>query len=773
MNCSERFRKICITSLCLLISLTTGIGHPFAQTAVDPLSAAAKALFNGDYGTALASYASAVADPTLKCDALYGLGTTQFRSADYSSADVTLTRSLTECPPTLASFALRGDTRAALKRNEDALVDYQQALAVKPGVIDSYLYERMASVSTDTSIGYLMKAADAARPLAGQVALHKRLITIFNATNNVRSLEQQYSALLAIAQSPEDLAEAEEALGELQISNNEAGAGYKHLQNVLNTYPGLTPAFAALLTLVTEGQDVDLLLRIRINVANQNYRPVVNKLTVYLPTATPDKTFPELYVLLGKSQRGINQISDALATFQKVRDTYPNDPMASAAALEQGITYETQKDAANAVKAYTETVARYAGSPEAPRALWKAAELERSVGQMPQAVALYDQLSKQYPTSNLVQPALSEAGTLLETSDPVRAADFFGRMGDAEGGVWQGKMLQTAKDAAGAQKAWTDAATREPGAFFSLRAQDLLSGTAPFQTSGKLTLPQDSAADSAAAESWVKTTFKLAAASVTLSATLANDPMLMRGTELWSLGWWQDATAEFDALYATYRGDAASLLQLAVYLKGIGVYRSSLTAATHLITLSGEAVKDVPPYIARLAYPLDYADLLLPAAQAEGLDPLFVATIIRTELRFDPHATSSAEDTGLMQMIPSTADTIASQLKIANFQSGQLYRPLISLQFGSHYLSTLGAALNHQWAGVVVGYNAGVDYAQKFFTGSQRRCGSLLRNDRRGLGASVPELCLRRIRRVSRIVRGLILEDVREDKLDFAPGELN
>src|SRR5258708_21469961 len=108
----------------------------------------------------------------------------------------------------------------------------------------------MASVSTDQAVGYLVKAAQAPRPPAGQVTLHQRLVAVYKALNNVAALEQQYTAILGLAASPDDAAQAEEALGELQIDHNDAAEGFKHLQNVIANYPSTKGAFDALLTLV-------------------------------------------------------------------------------------------------------------------------------------------------------------------------------------------------------------------------------------------------------------------------------------------------------------------------------------------------------------------------------------------------------------------------------------------------------------------------------------------------------------------------------------------
>src|SRR5262245_29592254 len=89
---------------------------PPAPTLVPPDSvpSAATALFNGDYDTARAQYTAAIANPALKCSALYQLGVTDLRSRQYADAEQALTRALVECPPTFRAYVQRGEARRQL-----------------------------------------------------------------------------------------------------------------------------------------------------------------------------------------------------------------------------------------------------------------------------------------------------------------------------------------------------------------------------------------------------------------------------------------------------------------------------------------------------------------------------------------------------------------------------------------------------------------------------------------------------------------------------------
>ncbi len=707
-----------VTVSLLSTASSTGAGTaspPMLATATAQISIslheADQALFNGDYDTAHAHYRAASAQPQARCEALLGLGLTDLRARAFEAAEATLTRALRECKPTFRAYVLRATARQSLNKADQALVDYQAALNLEPGLIDSYVDERMASLAGDDALRYLRLAAEAPRAPAGQLALRRRLLEIYQALNNTRRMVEQYQAILGLSDDKAELAGAEVALADLELANHQAASAYARLQRVLAQYPDTQPAFPALVTLVAAGQPVDLLVRTRINVHNENYQPVIARVTNYL-ASTPVKDAPaELYVLLGKAQRGLGNWDDALTTFQKARDLYPDDAMAPVAALEQAETYRLMKDPARALEAYLATAAAYPASPEAAEALWRAANQAQSLGNTEQAIALYYQLATAYPRSEQAIRGLFQAGMLLVATDPYRAASFFGRMNNAQGLLWQGKLLQQLSDPAGAQKAWSAAAAREPDTFFGLRAQDLATGATPYQPPTEMSLRDDTEAERAAAERWLRDTFHLSAVSADLSPDLARDPGLMRGTELWALGWWADAQTEFDALHRRVRDNPLALYQLAHYYRTLRVYRSSILAATRLMILSKTAFTTVPASIARLAYPVYYPDLLLPAAQANHLDPLYVAALIRTESTFDSHAVSAADARGLMQIISGTAQDIAAQLQWPDFQDDDLFRPTVSLRFGTAYLQRLKQLLNNNPSLTLIGYNAGPGYA--------------------------------------------------------------
>ncbi len=693
------------------------------------LASADTALQNGDYDTAVTQYTAAVGDPSLKCDALYGVGVTQFRAKHYAEADAAFSQHVSECGAMFRTVFMRGEARQQLNRPQDALTDYQQALTLSPGLLDSYLYERMAPLEPDKAIYYLRLATEAAREPESKFSLRLKLAQVYLLIDSPASALTEYNTLLGEidqyratlskiegATYDEDgslRADVELAAANIEIQNGQPDAGYARMQKIVTTYQKTDSALPTLIALVQAGQSVDTLDRTRINVYHQNYAPVVGLLADAINDPKTAATFPaEIYVLLGRAQRGNGDSNGAIATFARAAQLFPQDPMAATALLEQANTYAAAGDTANAVTAYTNLAAAYPNAPEAPQALLAAAKAEPDTAR---SLALYDQLGAQYPTSAQARSGLFNIGMALRTSNPAKASQYLGAAGTAESLVWQGKVLQQGGAPDSAQQAWLRAEAVDPLTFFSVRACELLSGTQPLATmplAGMPGTPTD--ADKAAAAQWVAQTWGLSNVSADLSPELAADPMLKRGEALWAVGLWSDARAEFDTLHKLHRSDPVGLLQLAFHYADVGLTRSSLRAATRLMYAANKPFFSIPDSVLRLAYPLRFADLIVPQAQKNNLDPLLVAGLIRQESSFDPTVNSSANARGLMQFVPATAQDMADQLKWPNYTLDDLYRPMVSVAFGTHYLASMRDFQGGSNVGALLSYNAGPGAAQQW-----------------------------------------------------------
>jgi soluble lytic murein transglycosylase len=121
----------------------------------------------------------------------------------------------------------------------------------------------------------------------------------------------------------------------------------------------------------------------------------------------------------------------------------------------------------------------------------------------------------------------------------------------------------------------------------------------------------------------------------------------------------------------------------------------------------------LPRPLAEMFYPMPYRDSLVRHATARGIDPRFVLSIVRQESTYDPRVKSSAAARGMMQFIPSTANQIASQLALGDFNQNDLYTPDIAILFGSQYIKNL----NDEFAsgqGVAAAYNGSEESVRRW-----------------------------------------------------------
>jgi soluble lytic murein transglycosylase len=81
--------------------------------------------------------------------------------------------------------------------------------------------------------------------------------------------------------------------------------------------------------------------------------------------------------------------------------------------------------------------------------------------------------------------------------------------------------------------------------------------------------------------------------------------------------------------------------------------------------------------------------------------------MVRQESAFEAFVSSSAGARGLMQVMPATGDEIAAELDWPDYTSQDLYRPLVSLEFGAHYISKWQANLEGDIFAALAAYNGG------------------------------------------------------------------
>ncbi len=126
-----------------------------------------------------------------------------------------------------------------------------------------------------------------------------------------------------------------------------------------------------------------------------------------------------------------------------------------------------------------------------------------------------------------------------------------------------------------------------------------------------------------------------------------------------------------------------------------------------------------PRELVELLYPIPFRDSLLKHAPARNVDPRFVLAIARQESRFQTDAKSVAAARGMMQFISSTANQVATELKLQNFNQDDLYNADTAILFGSQYLGSLFQQFPNQPQAVAGSYNGGADNLARWIARSR------------------------------------------------------
>lgn len=340
---------------------------------------------------------------------------------------------------------------------------------------------------------------------------------------------------------------------------------------------------------------------------------------------------------------------------------------------------------------------------------WAARVTERS-GNVAGAGARYRALVTEGPSGEFTAEAAFRAGyTLLESGDAtgaVAAWDAVGGGGGARVAYWKGRALARLGRTAEAASEYQRAVGFGALDFYGGEAARELRSQGPIDTEyQKRDLSGVANWDAIAA--WLSVRI---AGSWPGSAPTAAGELVAVGLGGWAAGVVNDAAAG---------AGAWRLLELAREAHSAGMMDVAAQLAVRVRMAAGVESADVPRELLRVIYPVDYVTRLNAEAEANGIDPLFLAALIRQESFWDPGAGSSAGALGLTQVIPATGEGIARALDVQGFAPDDLYRPAVSLRFGAYYLGGQVRRFGRPWAALAA-YNAGPGNASRWLeaTGS-------------------------------------------------------
>ncbi len=693
------------------------------------IAAGDKAIFEGDYDTALSAYenASQSSDPQQQAAALIGLGRTYLLTGDTDNALKYLRQVVSANPQgrlgARANFFL-AQAYEKINRPDDAAEAYMNYLLLQPSILDSYVYEKRGDLLTASgnfaaAVGEYQAALNSPH-LQTDYSLETRLARAYAYTGDYATALVMYADIASRTTSDYTKAQMDYLRGQAYAAQGDVSSSQAAYLDAVTNYPAAYDSYQSLVELVNAGYPVDDLLRGIVDYYAAEYGAALAAFDRYLSGTPVDPARADYYK--GLCLRAQSNPSAALEFWDAVIQNYPTSPVLDRAYEQKAYTQwaylDQYKEARQTLVAFVEAAPNH---PRAAEFLFDAAQVAERNGDLADAVALWERLPADFPQSSYAFNALFQAGIgeyrqgnfAASQAIFVRARAGAANTADAAGALfWVAKTYQAQGDATSATKIWQDTAALDPTGYYSERALDVLANRPPFDPPVAFDLGYDAAAEFQQAADWVRATFSLPPETDLSSlGSLATDPYFRRGMEFWDLGLYNEASAEFEALRSLVQTDAAANFRLAGALLAIGAYRPAILSARQVLTLANlddAASLNAPMYFNRIRFGTYFIDLVIPEAQAYNLHPFLVWSLMRQESFFDRAIVSSAGARGLMQIMSATGQDIASRLNWPpGYTDDALDQPVVSIKLGLNYLDSVRQYLDGDLFAAMAAYNGG------------------------------------------------------------------
>jgi soluble lytic murein transglycosylase len=377
---------------------------------------------------------------------------------------------------------------------------------------------------------------------------------------------------------------------------------------------------------------------------------------------------------------------------------------------------------------YQEFLESFADDDQAPLASWNRATLIEQTGEIEDAIDLFQAFVDEFPEHDNAPEALYHAGWLAQSEGETetayglwqRAADEYTESEFGSAAIVRLLRAGTEIDDDSLQSL-QELALNNPSVHYSaLRARDLALQRDPFDASAQFEIPTSATAGQEQAESWLldhleDETEDIDDPLAESNSELLADERITIGQKLWELRLFEEAKLELEDLRQAKDDSLLDSYQLALFFRDLGLYRSSILAASTVIKLADQSILETPLFLGQLAYPIYFADHILPLSEEYDYDPRLQFSLVRQESLFESIARSGAAAQGLSQVIPDTGAWIAEQLEWPDYENEDLFKPHVGLEFGAFYLAEQLDAFDGDIHAALAAYNAGPGNAARWY----------------------------------------------------------
>jgi soluble lytic murein transglycosylase len=432
------------------------------------------------------------------------------------------------------------------------------------------------------------------------------------------------------------------------------------------------------------------------------------RLALQVKTVLPDEHACRAAFVVGSALRKQRQHRKAMAALAPAVDACGGWPARPDAMYLLGYS-QSIVAADDAVRTYDALAREHPGHPFADDALYFAAELDLRAGRRREALDRLEGAVAAYPDGNFAAEALfllaaqhRAAGAhaaALAALDRIERLAVAGREHRLRARYWRARSLAARGDAAAAPE-FAAISAESSASWYGLLARDRATGgdgdggVAPALACASRSDPAPSA--------WPLE-----------AGPLGADPRFLAGVELLRM----DLPGAAEELLAVERSglpeDAARLLVEALQRTRRPKTAALVARATLARGLAG-SVDERTVGVWEAAYPRPYRGAVERWARAAGVEPDLLQALMREESRFDRWARSWAGAIGLTQLMPRTAQAVASELKLRRVTAAALHAPQLNIRLGAAYLGELLSTFDGSKVLAIAAYNAGPQAVERW-----------------------------------------------------------
>lgn len=687
---------------------------------------------NGDYDTALSELTSAQNsdDPEIVARARLLIGRISLQKGNYEDA----VRKIGELVNTLPAGDSRNTAFFFLAKSYEGMQQYQLAadayqnylnffpdLPIQADLLEMMGDDLLSAGNYPSALAAFQKAVPIARPeYLEEIEVKAAQATALN--GDASGAIDQYLSIYQSSSNNYILSEINLLLGRLYLEQGMPDKAYERFQISVAQFPTTYDTYNGLVALVDAGQPVDDFLRGLVDYYNGQYGVAITALDSYMANH-PDHDGSPLY-FKALSYYNLGQYDNEVATWDTLINNYPDDQYFDNAFLEKATTqYYQLGQYATAAQTLLSYVTQAPLGDNAPYYLYEAGRIYEMGNRLEQAAQTWSRMVNEYPSNDKSLLALFNAGVcyyrLAEYSNALATFERTSLLSSntidkARAELWIGKTQQQLNKKDEAKSAFQQAALADPTGYYSIRAQEILDGQTPFTSTATIDLGVGLDQEKLEAVDWMRSKFNLTSDIDLLSPDeLTGNIYYQRGDAFYKLGMYTQSQSEFESLRNDLSSDAVNSFRLMSHMNDIGFNQTAILCARQILDLLGlgdaTMLDQTPAYFDHIRFGVYYKQMIVSAAQENELNSLLLFSVIRQESMFEAQITSSQGAAGLMQILPSVGQEIATDYGWpANYSESDLNRPLVSVKLGAHYLAKWYKYFGNDMTAALAAYNGGI-----------------------------------------------------------------